>query len=77
MDSYILLIIGAELDFLGSVQYYESLYKAASINKNDYLKALNDEKAKKDAVVEQIRKYFDEKAKEANVINGFPEPKRY
>lgn len=60
MDSYILLIIGAELDFIGSVSYYESLYKAASINKNDYLKALNDEKAKKDEVVEEIRKRIEE-----------------
>lgn len=65
LDSYILLIISAELDFLGSAQYYESLYRTGSIDKRYYVKRLTTEKAKKDAQVEEIRKHLEEKTKEA------------
>ena len=60
MDMISAAIIGAELDFLGSLQYNEALYKIGGINKMDYEKAIKDEKRKKDAILEKLNKKLKE-----------------
>lgn len=69
MDYYncMLNIIGAELDFLDSSSRHEDLYKKGFVDKNDYLKALEAEEAKRDSTVEKIRNHIEEKAKEEEV----------
>ena len=60
MDMISAAIIGAELDFLGSLQYNEALYKIGGINKMDYEKAIKDGKAKKDAILEKLNEKLKE-----------------
>jgi len=61
MNDYILLTIGAELEFIAEMSRLEGLYRVAGINKSEFLKGVEESKKKHDDLIAAIAEKIKEK----------------